>query len=176
LPPTGLALQQAFESLIATLNEQGIRYALIGGLAVIQHTRPRTTDDIDALLAVPQLAMPALFEALRQRGFTVDPETNIRELRGDGFTTIQFAGLSVDLMQPVIPAYAHVLDRAISMDILGHPVRVSVVWSNLKQLEGNELGSNNRTNSSASGSAPAPYPVSPCLSLFPCSESICIHC
>ena len=125
LPPTGQTFRQAFEALVSTLNERGVRYAIIGGLAIIQHTRVRTTDDIDALLAVPQVALPGLFEALRERGFAIDLQKNIRELRDDCFTSIRFADVIVDLMQPMIPAYAHVLDRAIDTDILGHPVRIS---------------------------------------------------
>ena len=64
LPPSAQTLRQAFELLVATFNERGIRYAIIGGLATIQHARVRTTDDIDALLAIPQIAMPGLFESL----------------------------------------------------------------------------------------------------------------
>jgi hypothetical protein len=66
-PPGGQSLQQAFEALVSTLNRRGVRYAIIGGLAIIQHTRVRTTEDIDALLAVPQVELPALFEALADR-------------------------------------------------------------------------------------------------------------
>ncbi|MCP4251597.1 MAG: hypothetical protein GY778_31555 [bacterium] len=118
-------LRKAFEALVAAFNEHDVRYAIIGGLAIIQHTRVRTTDDIDALLTVPQTAMPGLFEALRQRGFDIDLERNIREFRDGGFTSIRFADVMVDLMRPLLPAYAHVLDRAINTDILGHQVRIS---------------------------------------------------
>jgi predicted nucleotidyltransferase len=69
--------------------------------------------------------MPGLFEALEARGFTVDILKNIRELRDEGFTSIRFADVAIDLMQPLLPVYAHVLDRAIDIQILGHPVRVS---------------------------------------------------
>ena len=110
---------------MATFNERGVRYAIIGGLAIIQHTRVRTTDDIDALLTVPQIAMPGLFEALQQRGFDIDLEKSIREFRDGGFTSFRFADVIVDLMRPLIPAYAHVLDRAITTEILGHQVRIS---------------------------------------------------
>src|SRR5689334_10703587 len=65
IPASGRRLNQAFEALIATLNERRVRYAIIGGIAILQHTRVRTTDDIDALLTVPQIAMPGLFEALQ---------------------------------------------------------------------------------------------------------------
>lgn len=125
LPPSGPTLRRAFEALVATFNARGIRYAIIGGLATIQHTRVRTTDDIDALLTLPQIAMPGFFEALKDRGFTVDVVRSIREFRDDGITAIRFADVIVDLMRPVIPAYAHVLDRAVEAQILGQSVRIS---------------------------------------------------
>jgi len=125
LPPNGPALRKAIEALVSTLNERGIRYAIIGGLATIQHTRVRATDDIDVLLTVPQLALPGLFEALQERGFTIDLVRNIREFCDGGITSVRFADVIVDLMQPMIPAYGHILDRAISTEMLGHQVRVS---------------------------------------------------
>ena len=125
LPADGPTLQRAFEALVETLNQRGIRYAIIGGLALIQHTRVRTTDDIDALLTVPQIGMAGLFEALAGRGFSIDLARNIRELRDQGLTTLRFGDVTVDLMQPVIPTYAHVLDRAVSTRILGQTARVS---------------------------------------------------
>jgi hypothetical protein len=63
-PSSGPLLRQAFETLVSTLEERRVRYAIIGGLALIQHTRVRTTEDIDALVSVSQVAMPGLFEAL----------------------------------------------------------------------------------------------------------------
>jgi hypothetical protein len=53
LPSSGASLVRAFEALVATLHERGVSYAIIGGLAAIQYTRVRTTDDIDALLSLP---------------------------------------------------------------------------------------------------------------------------
>jgi hypothetical protein len=123
LPPSGQTIDRAFEALVTTLNERGVRYAIIGGLAVIQHARVRTTDDIDVLVVVPQIALPGLLESLRDRGFGVDILKNIREFR-DGLTTIHFGDVIIDLMQPVIPAYAHVLDRAIDAQILGQTARI----------------------------------------------------
>lgn len=125
LPPSGTELGRAFDALVSTFNERGIRYAIIGGIATLQHTRVRTTDDIDALLAVPQLAMPALFESLGGRGFAVDVVRNVREFSADGLTVVRFGDVLVDLMRPLLPAYAHVLDRAIETQILGRTVRVS---------------------------------------------------
>jgi predicted nucleotidyltransferase len=125
LPPSGSTLQQAFNALVTTFDERGIRYAIIGGIAMIQHTRVRTTDDIDALLIMPQVAMSGLFESLRDRGFSLDVLQSIREFRDGGLTTICFKDVLVDLMRPIVPAFNHILDRAISAQILGQTVRVS---------------------------------------------------
>jgi Nucleotidyl transferase of unknown function (DUF2204) len=125
LPPSGPALQQAFEALVSILNQRGVRYAIIGGLATLQHTRVRTTGDVDALVAMPQAGMPGLFESLRDRGFTVDLPRNIRELRDEGLTTLEFKSVLVDLMRPLIPAYAHVLARAVKMRVLGSEVSIA---------------------------------------------------
>lgn len=125
LPQTGPTLQRAFDALVEVLKQHQVRYAIIGGLAMIQHTRVRTTDDIDALLNIPQTGMPAFFESLSERGFEVELVKNIKELRDQGLTTIQFEDIIVDLMRPALPAYAHVLDRAIDSQIRGHVVRIS---------------------------------------------------
>ena len=124
-PPSGQTLQKALKSLVATLNARSVRYAVIGGIATIQHTRVRTTSDVDVLLTLPQTAMPAMFDALRANGFTVDSPRNMIELRDGGLTTIRFGDVLIDLMRPILPVYSHVLDRAISTDILGQNVRIS---------------------------------------------------
>jgi predicted nucleotidyltransferase len=125
LPPNGETIRQALKSLIATFGSGSIRYAIIGGIATIQHTRVRTTNDIDALLDVSQIAMPKLFEALKAGGFSVELPGNMLEFSRDGITTIQFGDVLIDLMRPILPVYAHVLERAVSTEILGQNVRIS---------------------------------------------------
>ena len=127
LPPSGQALKQALRSLVETLDACSVRYAIIGGIATIQHGRVRTTADIDVLLTVPQLAMPGFFNSLHNIGFVVDVKRNILEFRDDGLTTVRFGDVLVDLMRPVLPVYSHVLDRAVPTEILGQIVRISDV-------------------------------------------------
>jgi predicted nucleotidyltransferase len=115
----------ALQRLVATLDSRSVRYAVIGGIATIQHARVRTTNDVDVIVNVPQIAMPALFEALQIAGFTVDVRSNTTELRDDGMTTIRFGDVLVDFLRPVLPLYAHVLDRAIPADISGQRVLIS---------------------------------------------------
>jgi len=127
LPPSGQTLKRALRSLVETLDACSVRYAIIGGIATIQHGRVRTTADIDVLLTVPQLAMPTLFSSLHDMGFVIDLKRNIVEFRDDGLTTVRFGDVLVDMMRPVLPVYSHVLDRAVPTEILGQTVRISAV-------------------------------------------------
>ncbi len=127
LPPSGQSLIQALKSLVETLHASSVRYAIIGGIATIQHGRVRTTADIDVLLTVPQIAMPAMFNSLKERGFAVELKRNIVELRDDGMTTLRFGDVLVDLMRPVLPVYSHVLEHAVPTEILGQTVQISAV-------------------------------------------------
>jgi hypothetical protein len=113
-------LKEALERLTQVLEQRNTCYALMGGLAMALHARPRATKDIDLLLSVPQIELAPLLQSLAARGFTIDLEKNIRELRDDGYTAISYCGLIVDLMRPVIAAYQHALDRAIQLG----PLRV----------------------------------------------------
>src|SRR5438552_16084591 len=55
-------------SLVELFDKHKVKYALIGGHAVSQQTRPRYTKDLDFLLTVPQLVLPRLLEELHERG------------------------------------------------------------------------------------------------------------
>lgn len=123
-PASGATLKTALQRLVNTFDSRSVPYAVIGGIATIQHARVRTTNDVDVVLNVPQIAMPALFEALQAAGFTVDVRTNTVELRDDGMTTIRFGDVLVDLMRPLLPVYGHVLDRAVPTDISGQRVYI----------------------------------------------------
>jgi len=54
-------LHSALRRLVQRLNEEGIPYALLGGLALAEHGYPRLTEDIDVLLT------PRGLERFRQR-------------------------------------------------------------------------------------------------------------
>jgi hypothetical protein len=62
-------LIRAVELLADVFSARSIDYALIGGLATMLRGRPRFTQDVDVLLEVPHLALPALLDNLVERGF-----------------------------------------------------------------------------------------------------------
>ena len=112
-------LQAGLKALAESLHSLKVRFTLIGGLAVGFRSRPRFTRDIDVLLEVPQIQLPGLLQDLRDRGFSFDTEQIIREWTRDHLTVLNYHGVSVDWLKPIIPLYQHVLDCAKVESFLG---------------------------------------------------------
>ena len=63
-------LEAVLRRIILNLQEQGARFAIVGGLAVSAHTEPRFTRDADPCVAVRSDAeAEALVHALRGVGY-----------------------------------------------------------------------------------------------------------
>jgi hypothetical protein len=67
-------LADATQQLVRFLEERGVEYALLGGLAVRVHGLPRTTYDVDALVGVGEDGVAALARAADERGFVIGEE------------------------------------------------------------------------------------------------------
>jgi hypothetical protein len=121
----GPQLSTGLTELVAAFERHGVQYALIGGLAVSLRSRPRSTRDIDILLTVPQVTLPALLVDLTAHGFTLDETTVITEFVRHHITKFEYHGVRVDWLKPVVPLYQHVLDTAGTDDGFGRPIRVA---------------------------------------------------
>jgi hypothetical protein len=109
LPQQGRAgLKQMAEALSAA----HIRYALIGGIAVSFRSQPRYTKDLDFLLEIPQIKLPALLAELQTRGFTFDTAKTIQEWTQHHLAVLEYHGVRIDWLKPVIPLYSHVIDKS----------------------------------------------------------------
>ena len=64
-----LNLYEELKTLTRALHEQGIAYALCGGLAVAVHDRPRATVDIDLLILAESL--PQVIDLARLYGYVL---------------------------------------------------------------------------------------------------------
>lgn len=66
-----------FEPVFAALNDAGVRYVVVGGLAVVLHGHPRLTADVDIVLDLEPVAAKKAMEALKMIGLRarapVDP-------------------------------------------------------------------------------------------------------
>jgi hypothetical protein len=119
-------LVQAVESLSDAFAGRSIRHALIGGLATSMRSRPRLTQDVDFLVDVPQLALPALLDELSERGFSLDRAVVINEYVREHITAFSFGTVRIDWLKPVLPFYARAIaDAEPLVWSEGHSVQVA---------------------------------------------------
>lgn len=105
-------LIRAVRNLAVAFDARAIRYALVGGLAVLLRGRPRFTQDVDILLDVPQLVLPTLLDDLTAAGFTLDPAVVIREYVREHMTTFRFGPVRIDWLKPILPLFSRALTDA----------------------------------------------------------------
>jgi predicted nucleotidyltransferase len=67
-------LAQALRAFAELFEQMGIRYVVMGGLAVRVHGIPRPTHDVDFTLAISRERLPELYARVRALGFTVPQE------------------------------------------------------------------------------------------------------
>ena len=82
--------------LIRAVEDSG-RYfclAIVGGLGTVLRGRPGFTQDVDALLDMPQVALPGLLEELARKGFQFDMATVIREYIYEHMTAFRFGSVA----------------------------------------------------------------------------------
>src|SRR5438105_9859755 len=96
-------LLSVLDRLARILNERHVAYALIGGLGVAVRGPIRATRDIDLLVKIPQLELPAILEALAQEGFQLDVNQAIGVWNRDHLLDFTCGSVRVDWLKPVLP-------------------------------------------------------------------------
>jgi hypothetical protein len=69
LSPGNMILNQDFKEFIQSLNDNHVRYLIVGGYAVAFHGHPRYTKDLDIWLWVDKQNAQKMVQALEQFGF-----------------------------------------------------------------------------------------------------------
>ena len=59
---------EEFKELLSSLNARNVRYLIVGGYAVSLHAQPRSTQDIDILVATDPENAQAVYAALQEFG------------------------------------------------------------------------------------------------------------
>lgn len=119
-------LPRAVELLAEACETKSVRYAVIGGLAMVVRARPRFTQDVDVLIDVPQLVLPALLDDLMKVGFAFDTVTVIRQYVDKHFTVLRYGSVRVDWLKPVLPLYVRALaDASLQPWVSGRLVRIA---------------------------------------------------
>jgi len=116
------------ERLLGALDDAGVKYVLIGGLAVVAHAVIRTTEDVDLVPAPDADNLAALGNALtaidarltRDQQRTIDPELRLELARGKSISLTTTFG-EVDIVQrlPGVPSYVDLEGRALRVEAMG---------------------------------------------------------
>jgi hypothetical protein len=117
IPDLGRALFDGIEALEAV----GVRYAMVGGLAVSAWATPRATGDADLYAELPERVRGAVERALRERGFHV-PAMREELERFGVFRSRSPAGIFLDVFDSAGPLGEAILDRRREVDIEGRKV------------------------------------------------------
>ena len=73
------AIEAALTDMVTVLTRAKVPYALIGGLATGYRSRPWYTKDVDLILDIPQITLPAVLAALGGLGFEFNERDVIAE-------------------------------------------------------------------------------------------------
>lgn len=119
----------SFDAFVAdvfdAMSEGGAPYALIGGLALSAHGRPRATKDADILLGGPAIGLPRVFEALKRRGLAPDDiRPSLKELSEKQLTFLITKRGRLDIIRPALPLHKRMIDQALPFMFEGHPARL----------------------------------------------------
>lgn len=117
-----MSLQDDYSEFIRILNENRVRYLVIGGYAVAFHGHPRATDDVDVLIDASETNIRRVERALlRFAGAAPRPEALRRK---HGMIRIGGAIAHVDITTKVdgLAAFEPLWARRVEGELLGEPV------------------------------------------------------
>jgi predicted nucleotidyltransferase len=105
-----------FASALRDLNEAGVRYVVVGGLAVIRHGAVRATKDVDAAVAMDAANLARLGDLLERWHATNPDGSALRtyELKPGGALALRTPHCFVDILsEQLLPApFAEVVARS----------------------------------------------------------------
>jgi hypothetical protein len=121
-------------SLLETLNTAGIRFVVIGGVAVGAHGYVRGTEDLDLVPDPDPENLSRLTEALTNldstlptvadRPFEAARDAGVIRRGGNVTAMTRFGGLDIVQRARGVPSYSQLIDDAVESELLGIPVRV----------------------------------------------------
>jgi predicted nucleotidyltransferase len=123
---------RSIEAIVRALNEAGVRYLIVGGLAVVAHGYTRLTVDLDMILDLQEDNVRRALAALTSLGYRpkipvpaeqfADSSTRAGWVREKGMTVFslfssQHAATDVDLFAEVPMDFDKALANAIRMEV-----------------------------------------------------------
>ena len=131
-------------ALLEALDEQGVSFVVIGGVAVGAHGYPRATADLDLVPDPDPGNLDRLIGALDSLDATLptvggrsfDPTTDAKVIRRGGNVTAdtRFGGLDVVQLASGVPPFSTLNEDAVDSELLGVPVKVCSL-SRLREMK-----------------------------------------
>ena len=131
-------------ALLEALNEQGVRFVVIGGVAVGAHGYVRGTEDLDVVPDPHPENLRRLAEALTElestlptvEGRPFDPATDSRVIRRGGNVTAMTRFGELDVVQRArgVPGYSQLAEDSVQSELFGIPVQVCSL-ARLRQMK-----------------------------------------
>jgi hypothetical protein len=118
-PGTSAAVHEALDRAIDAVEASGLRYAIVGGLAVAAHGAPRATRDVDLYVEMPEGVRATLSAALRTRGFDVPAMLEELERFGVFRSRLATSGVFLDVFDAGNPLGEAVISRRRELDLAG---------------------------------------------------------
>jgi hypothetical protein len=101
------------------LEEQGVRYLVIGGLAVVAVGEPRTTADADAIVFVSTAEAEELIGRAVKAGFELQTAVEIQRLAATGTMRFRRGHFQIDLITASLPFEETAFRRASYHELFG---------------------------------------------------------
>jgi hypothetical protein len=121
-------------ALLETLNGQGVRFVVIGGVAVGAHGYIRATADLDLVPDPDPENLDRLIAALdslettlptvQGRQFDLKRDAGVIRRGGNVTADTKFGGLDVLQLADGVPSYSALRQDAVESDLLGVPVQI----------------------------------------------------
>lgn len=91
-------MERDFKELLSILNDDGVRYLIVGGYAVIKHTEPRYTKDLDIWVSRNRMNAERLFKSLRRFGAPLKGMSASDFTKEGFFYTMGMAPIRLDIL------------------------------------------------------------------------------
>lgn len=101
------------------LDEQGVRYLVVGGLAVVVVGEPRTTADADVIVFISLVQAEALIGRAAISGFEVQAAAELQRLASTGTMRFRRGHFQLDLITASLPFEEAAFRRAIHHELFG---------------------------------------------------------
>ena len=93
-----IRLEEEFQELLKSLNSNGVRYLVIGGLAVVLHGYVRNTTDLDIAIADDEANADRILAALIEFGFDVPGLNRSLFTKPNSLVRMGFEPLKVEIL------------------------------------------------------------------------------